>query len=216
MLPEGWIRSTVGDACSIKNNCRLPLSSEERASMQGPFPYFGPTGVLDHIDHHRIDEEFALVGEDGDHFLKFRDRKMTLFFSGKANVNNHAHIIGNSELCLAKWFYYWFMHRDLTAALSRQGVARYKLTKAGLEELEIWLPRIEEQFRICKLLDIWEASIVIIVEMLANRESLRQALVGRLLRRQQQKKPAAKWSFFDLDAILTESSARMGKAMTMC
>src|SRR5450830_951179 len=145
MLPKGWKLTTVGQACAIKNNLRFPLSSEERSKLKGPFPYFGPTGALDSLDHFLIDDEFALIGEDGDHFLKFREREMTMFYSWKANVNNHAHIIGNSDECLAKWFYYAYMHRDLTPVLSRQGVRRYKLTRAGLEKLPILIPPIQEQ-----------------------------------------------------------------------
>ena len=85
MLPEDWSRTSVGDACAIKNNLRFPINTEQRASMPGPYPYLGPTGVLAYIDHYRIDEEFAVIGEDGDHFLKFRDKPMTLFFQGKVS-----------------------------------------------------------------------------------------------------------------------------------
>ena len=98
-MPEGWMRSTVGEACAIKNNLRLPLNVEQRSELKGSYPYFGPTGVLDYINHYRIDEEFAVIGEDGDHFLKYREKPMTLHFSGKANVNNHAHVIGASTRC---------------------------------------------------------------------------------------------------------------------
>lgn len=181
MLPDGWRSAKVGAVCAIKNNLRFPLSADERARISGPYPYFGPTGVLDHIDHFRIDEEFALIGEDGDHFLKFRDRPMTLLFRGKANVNNHAHIVGDSADCLARWFHYWFMHRDLTAVLSRQGVGRYKLTKAGLEELNIWLPPIQEQSRISELLGTWDAAISTTEELLANSRAQKQALMHSLL-----------------------------------
>ncbi len=136
--------------------------------MPGEYPYFGPTGKLDAIDHYRIDEPFALIGEDGDHFLKFRDRPMTLYFDGKANVNNHAHIIGDSKECLAKWFYYCFMHRDLTATLSRQGVGRYKLTKSGLEQLELALPPKQEQAAIVEVLSTWDQAIATTEQLLAN------------------------------------------------
>lgn len=149
--------------------------------MQGPYPYFGPTGVLDYIDHYRIDEEFAVIGEDGDHFLKFRVRPMTLLFCGKANVNNHAHIVGDSDKCLARWFYYWFMHRDLTPSLSRQGVGRYKLTKTGLEKLEIWLPPIEEQLRITHILSRWENAAETTERLLAASRKQKQALMNHLL-----------------------------------
>ena len=141
--------------------------------MHGPYPYFGPTGQLDSINHYRIDEPFALIGEDGDHFLKFRDRPMTIYFEGKANVNNHAHIVGDSRECLAKWFYYCFMHRDLTPVLSRQGVGRYKLTKAGLERLELPLPPVREQAAIVGMLSTWDQAIVTATRLLAK--SVQQA-----------------------------------------
>ncbi len=149
--------------------------------MPGEYPYFGPTGKLDAIDHYRIDEPFALIGEDGDHFLKFRDRPMTLYFEGKANVNNHAHIIGNSKECLAKWFYYCFMHRDLTATLSRQGVGRYKLTKSGLEQLELALPPKQEQAAIVEVLSTWDQAIATTERLLANSRHQKMLLSQQVL-----------------------------------
>lgn len=181
MLPNGWKTTTVGQSCSIRNTLRFPLSAADRAVIQGHYPYFGPTGQLDSIDHYRIDEPFALIGEDGDHFLKFRDRSMTLYFEGKANVNNHAHIIGDSEECLAKWFYYCFMHRDLTPVLSRQGVGRYKLTKAGLEKLELPLPPIREQAAIVGVLSTWDQTIAATERLLANSKQQRLGLMQKLI-----------------------------------
>ncbi len=205
MLPDGWKRSTVRDACAIKNNLRLPLSTEERTKIPGEYPYFGPTGVLGYIDHYRIDEEFALIGEDGDHFLKFRDRSMTLLFAGKANVNNHAHIIGNSEACTAQWFHYWFMHRDLTAVLSRQGVARYKLTKAGLEELELWLPPKEEQQQIGRLLSVWDEAIAAIERLLINSHEQKQFLSDKLLSGEKRLLKNRDWVQRNLSDLVKES-----------
>jgi type I restriction enzyme S subunit len=179
MLPKGWKRSTVGESCSIRNQFRFPISAQQRALMRGDYPYYGPTGVLGYLNHYRIDEEIALIGEDGDHFLKSRDREMTLFVAGRSSVNNHAHVIGNSKRCLAKWFYYWFMHRDITPVLSRQGVGRYKLTKAGLEKLEIWLPPLQEQERIVGLLDTWDEAITAMEKLFANSRTQKQALVQR-------------------------------------
>lgn len=181
MLPAGWKTTTVGNSCAIRNTLRFPLSAADRAGMGGEYPYFGPTGQLDSIDHYRIDEAFALIGEDGDHFLKFRDRPMTIYFEGKANVNNHAHIIGNSEECLAKWFYYCFMRRDLTPVLSRQGVGRYKLTKAGLERLEFPLPPKHEQAAIVRVLSVWDQAIATTELLVANGKRQVEALLQQLL-----------------------------------
>ncbi|AZD83210.1 Type I restriction-modification system, specificity subunit S [Pseudomonas chlororaphis subsp. aureofaciens] len=149
--------------------------------MKGPYPYFGPTGILDHIDHFRIDCEFAIIGEDGDHFLKHKEKEMTLIFSGKANVNNHAHIIIDSNLCLARWFHLYFIHRDLTAHLTRQGAKRYKLTKAGLEKLPILLPPVSEQNKITKILSVWDQAITTTETLLGNSQQQKKALMQLLL-----------------------------------
>lgn len=201
-LPEGWRMTTVGKSCAIKNTLRFPLSAASRASVSGKYPYFGPTGQLDSIDHYRIDEPFALIGEDGDHFLKFRDRPMTIYFEGKANVNNHAHIVGNSDECLAKWFYYCFMHRDLTPVLSRQGVGRYKLTKAGLERLELPLPPKREQTAIVQVLSTWDEAIATSDRLLANRKRrTRDLMVSLLSGHRRFPGLSDRWRYVDLGAI---------------
>lgn len=201
-LPTGWKTTTVGKSCAIKNTLRFPLSAASRASMSGKYPYFGPTGQLDSIDHYRIDEPFALIGEDGDHFLKFRDRPMTIYFEGKANVNNHAHIVGDSDECLAKWFYYCFMHRDLTPVLSRQGVGRYKLTKAGLERLELPLPPKREQAAIVQVLSTWDEAIATSDRLLANsKRRTRDLMVSLLCGHRRFPGLSDRWCYVDLDAV---------------
>ncbi len=205
MLPEGWRRTTVRDACAVKNYLRFPINMEQRASMPGLYPYFGPTGILDYIDHYRIDEEFAVIGEDGDHFLKYRDKVMTLHFHGKANVNNHAHVIGDSEHCSPKWFYYWFMHRDLTPALSRQGVGRYKLTKKGLEELEIWLPPKTEQLHIARILSTWDRAIATAERLLANSRKQKEVLTIALLTGRRRIARHRDWTDTKLGNLIVES-----------
>lgn len=202
MLPEGWKRTNVGEACEIRNNLRFPLSAERRSGMMGIYPYFGPTGILGYLDHFRIDEQFALIGEDGDHFLKFREREMTVFFQGKANVNNHAHIIGNSKCCLAKWFFYSLMHRDLTPVITRQGVGRYKLTKAGLEQIELLLPPPEEQSQIIQLLDTWNEAVATTEKLLANSRRQKQALMSGLLSGKRRFDfPSGAWQYVDFDEV---------------
>lgn len=224
-LPDGWKTTTVGKSCSIKNSLRFPLSAGDRASMGGEYPYFGPTGQLDSIDHYRIDEPFALIGEDGDHFLKFRDRPMTIYFEGKANVNNHAHIIGDSDNCLAKWFHYCFMHRDLTPVLSRQGVGRYKLTKAGLEKLEFPLPPKREQAEIVRVLSAWDRAIATVDRLLGNARVQKALLAQQMLtgkvrleafsvgNRKQQTPYGSlplEWAYLRIGEVATEVSQKLG------
>lgn len=152
-IPEGWKVMKVGEACNIQNNFRKPINRDDRKEMKGIYPYFGPTGVLDYINEHRLDGKFALIGEDGDYFLKFNRSEQTLFVNGKFNVNNHAHVIGESELCTPEWFHTYFLHKDITKFLSWQGASRYKLSKGTLESLLIPIPPKDEQLGIYKKLE---------------------------------------------------------------
>lgn len=157
-LPPEWIATTVGEACAIRNDLRLPISRDERATMKGPYPYYGPTGQLDAIAGFRIDGKFALIGEDGDHFLDVKNKPQTTLVSGRFNVNNHAHVIESTGQCSAEWFYNYFHHRSIKPFLTRQGASRYKLNKAALQEIPIILPPAEEQESISALFREWNAA----------------------------------------------------------
>ena len=62
-----------------------------------------------------------LIGEDGDHFLKYQTHEMTLLVDGKYNVNNHAHLIRGKDNVLTEWLHLFFLHRDITLYVTRQG-----------------------------------------------------------------------------------------------
>lgn len=71
---------------------RVPLSSREREKRRGPYPYYGATGVMDHLDdylfeglHLLIAEDGSVETEDGYPFLQLVD--------GRFWVNNHAHVL---------------------------------------------------------------------------------------------------------------------------
>lgn len=151
--------------------------------MQGEYPYYGPTGVLDQINEYRVDGEFALIGEDGDHFLDVESKPQTVRVSGKFNVNNHAHLITSTDNCDIDWFFYFFQHRDIFHSLTRQGAGRFKLTKAALEKLPILLPPIPEQRSIAEILRTWDEAINICERLIEQKQrrlvSARQQIFGR-------------------------------------
>ena len=150
--PQGWRMSTVGETCVIENRLRKPISSANRAMMQGHYPYYGPTGILDHLSEYRVEGEYALIGEDGDHFLKFHTWDMTQLVRGRFNVNNHAHLLCGTDDCKTEWVFQYFKHRDITPYLSRQGSGRLKLQKSVLENMPIAIPPLKEQEAILEFL----------------------------------------------------------------
>ena len=180
-LPEGWKLEQVGQVLSIRNNLRKPISQEVRSKIQGKYPYYGPTKIQDYISEYEQDGEFALIGEDGDHFLKYDKMSQTQLISGKCTVNNHAHILESTEKCTAVWFYNYFKNRNITNFLSRQGAGRFKLNKATLEILPILLPPLPEQQKIAQILTTWDKAIEKLEALIAAKQTRKKALMQQLL-----------------------------------
>lgn len=180
-VPADWLFTTIGKSYSIKNNLRKPINETERSKRQGPYPYYGPTKIQDYISTYEQDGSYVLIGEDGDHFLKYKDQCMTQLVDGKCTVNNHAHIIEGKKDASREWFYYYFMHRDIFSFLSRQGAGRYKLNKASLEKIPLLLPPLQEQQKIAVILSTWDKAIETTEKLINNSQMQKRALMQQLL-----------------------------------
>jgi type I restriction enzyme S subunit len=181
MLPKGWEIKTIAEACVIRNDLRKPIAYDVRNGMVGEYPYYGPTGILGFIDEYLIEGKFVLLGEDGDHFLKFFEKPQALLVEGKFNVNNHAHLLQGTNKCDTEWIYHYFKNRDITSYLSRQGAKRYKLNKAILSKLPILLPPLPEQRKIAEILSTWDKAIETVEALIANSKAQKKALMQQLL-----------------------------------
>ncbi|WP_353497969.1 restriction endonuclease subunit S [Vibrio sp. CB1-14] len=180
-VPAGWQLCKVDEALNIRNNFRKPISQEVRETIKGQYPYYGPTKVQGYISEYEQDGTYALIGEDGDHFLKFGAMAQTQFISGKCTVNNHAHILESSTFCDSEWFFNYFKHRDITNFLSRQGAGRFKLNKATLEKLPMLVPPLPEQRKIAKILSTWDKAITTTEKLIKTSKQQKKALMQQLL-----------------------------------
>lgn len=180
VIPKDWEVMLVGDSFTVCNNLRLPISSKVRDGMNGSYPYYGPTKIQGYINEYRVEGEFALIGEDGDHFLKFDSVNQTQLVSGKFNVNNHAHLI-KGNVGSAKWFYWFFRNRDISIYLTRQGAGRFKLNKASLERIQCVIPPTEEQLAIAKVLSDSDALIVSLEQLITKKQAIKTAAMQQLL-----------------------------------
>jgi type I restriction enzyme S subunit len=180
VIPEDWGVGCVGDSFDVCDQLRLPISQSVRERMVGPYPYYGPTSVQGWINEYRVDGVYALIGEDGDHFLKWRTQPMTLLVRGKFNVNNHAHLVQGSKN-LTEWFYWFFANRDITPYLTRQGAGRYKLTKAALLQISCALPSQPEQRAITATLSDVDALLAKLDQFITKKRDLNQAAMQQLL-----------------------------------
>lgn len=180
VIPDDWEVMLVGDAFAICNNLRMPISSTIRDGMNGDYPYYGPTKIQGYINEYRVIGEFALIGEDGDHFLKYESVSQTQLAIGKFNVNNHAHLI-KEKIGSAKWFYWFFRSRDISIYLTRQGAGRFKLNKASLQRIPCIIPPIAEQTAIANVLSDSEKLINAVEQLIAKKQFIKTATMQQLL-----------------------------------
>ncbi|MDM8521902.1 restriction endonuclease subunit S [Desulfococcaceae bacterium HSG8] len=182
VIPSDWEVKLVGESFLICNNLRLPISEEIRKSMQGSYPYYGPTKIQDYINEYRVEGEYSLIGEDGDHFLKWKTMPMTLLVNGRFNVNNHAHLIkGRKNETITKWFYNYFKNRDISQFLTRQGAGRYKLSKSTLITIPCAIPPLPEQKAIAEVLSDADNLIQALEKRIAKKRLIKQGAMQKLL-----------------------------------
>jgi type I restriction enzyme, S subunit len=177
-VPEGWKDSTVAETCEILDSRRKPLNSEERSSKRGQFPYWGANGIVDYIDGWLFDEPLVLMAEDGGYFAEAGERPICHRLDGKAWVNNHAHVIRPTAVT-RDWFYYWFVHRDITPHI--KGGTRSKLNQKDLKQLPILVPTLHEQRRIAEVLSSVDDAIAATRAVIEQTKKVKQGVLERLL-----------------------------------
>ncbi len=150
-LPTGWCLAPIEDVAYIRDNLRQPINSTERnkrikgKKVEDLYPYYGATGQAGYIDDYLIDGEYILLGEDGAPFLDLTKNKAYLV-SGKAWVNNHAHILETKPCVLTKYLLHYLNVFDYREYVS--GTTRHKLTQGQLKKFKILVPPLLEQERI--------------------------------------------------------------------
>ncbi|MBT2161317.1 restriction endonuclease subunit S [Zobellia barbeyronii] len=149
-LPKNWVETNVSEYLINYDNQRKPISSKERESRKGDFPYFGATGKIDNIDGFTHDGEFVLIGEDGANLLT-RVKPLAFLVEGKIWVNNHAHVLSYGNTIQNKLFTFYFNSLDISEFVS--GSAQPKLNQKNLGLIPIKLPPLAEQHRIVAKLD---------------------------------------------------------------
>jgi type I restriction enzyme S subunit len=153
----GWAEVALGDLCEVLDRRRVPVTRKDRVA--GPYPYYGASGVLDHVAGYLFDEPLVLVGEDG---AKWGPGERSAFMvDGRYWVNNHAHVLRPRRVVvLDPWLVYYLNASDLTPYVS--GLTVPKLNQANLREVPVPLPPLEEQKRIVGTLDQALVSVALV------------------------------------------------------
>lgn len=152
-----WHSTELGDLINVFDHKRVPLSSAQRRSRKGRYPYYGAQGIIDYIDDWIFDGRYILVPEDGEN-LRSRKLPIAYFASGQFWVNNHAHVLtARSGVATDRFVQAALQATDISSWVT--GAAQPKLSQANLRRIVISIPAFSEQVRISHLLDVLDELI---------------------------------------------------------
>ncbi|WP_180174037.1 restriction endonuclease subunit S [Acinetobacter sp. YH01024] len=192
-----WQEFLIEDLAEFCNAKRVPLSSMQRQQLQGSYPYYGASGIVDYINDYIFEGSHILISEDGEN-LKSRNTPIAFEASGKFWVNNHAHILKAKEPHLTKILIHYFAQLDLTPYLT--GAVQPKLNKATLSKIPLYLPSsTAEQKAIASVLSSLDDKI----DLLHRQNKTLEAMAETLFRQWFIEEAKEDWEDKQLGTLLT-------------
>ena len=171
---ENCIKIKIDDISESLDNRRIPIKSSIR--INGKYPYFGASGIVDYISDFIFDEEILLISEDGENLVS-RNLPIAYSVDEKCWVNNHAHVlkITNASRYLVKEYFNFTDINDFIASGTRP-----KLNKGVLMEMPIYLPFKENEVKFEKELLLIDSSISDCSKIISDCRSLQKSLINRV------------------------------------
>jgi type I restriction enzyme S subunit len=140
MIPDGWSAQSVGTVSLNFDSKRKPLSSIERSTRKGQYPYYGAATIFDFIDDFIFDGVFLLVGEDGS-VITPDNRPVLQLTDGKFWPNNHTHVVQGKAPISTYYLYLHLADADVTGCVT--GAAQPKITQANLNRIPVLVPTVQ-------------------------------------------------------------------------
>ena len=139
---KSWPVKPFGDLVANQDGRRKPVKASDRAGRQGEYPYYGASGIIDYVDEFIFDERALLIAEDGANLLA-RSTPIAFMASGKYWVNNHAHVVTESDKADLNYLCVALNRRDLIDYVT--GSAQPKLNQANMNRIPIPVPPLSLQ-----------------------------------------------------------------------
>jgi type I restriction enzyme S subunit len=115
----------------------------------GPYPYYGASGIVDHVDDFLFDGDFLLIAEDGEN-LRTKRTPIAFRATGQFWVNNHAHVLSGANGNDTRFLTYALQQVDVSAFIT--GSTQPKLSQANLTRIPLSVPPPAEQRAIASIL----------------------------------------------------------------
>ena len=175
-LTYRWEVKKFAEVTINLDSTRKPVKDADRQKMQGQYPYYGATGIVDYVNDYRIDGTFLLISEDGK-ALEFRNKNIAFIASGKIWVNNHAHVLQCTEDVEMIFLMYYMNFRNISDWVT--GIDQKKLNRANMDKIPVGLPPIVLQKQFAAFVEQTDKSKLAIQESLDKLETLKKALMQK-------------------------------------
>ena len=166
-----WQMCTLGDLTDNFDALRIPVKQRER--QPGPYPYYGASGIVDHVNGFLFDGQYLLIAEDGEN-LRTRTTPIAFLANGKFWVNNHAHIVRGNGNADTRFLMYALADLDISGYLT--GSTMPKLTQGNMNRIALLTPPLPEQRAIAHVLGTLDDKIDLNRRMNETLEEMARAL----------------------------------------
>ena len=177
---EGWEEKRIDEICQNFDSKRIPITKNKR--IEGIYPYYGASGIVDYVSDFIFEGDYLLVSEDGANLLG-RTYPIAFSVNGKFWVNNHAHILKFVNSYTQKFVEYYLNSIKLDDYVS--GMAQPKLNQAKLNSISVPIPfnDFDSQQQIVTQLDQLQEQTNLLVfkyqQKLANLEELKKSILEK-------------------------------------
>lgn len=130
-----WPTRNLGSLAQNLDSRRVPITKGDR--KEGPFPYYGASGIVDSVADFIFDEDILLISEDGANLLA-RSTPIAFSVSGKCWVNNHAHVLKFTDPATQKFVEVYLNSISIEEFVT--GAAQPKLNQEALNRIPIPIP----------------------------------------------------------------------------
>ena len=175
---KSWESGTLGDIVVNFDSKRKPLSSRQRAKMQGDYRYFGATSVMDHVNDYLFDGTYLLLAEDGS-VMRSDGAPYLQYVWGRFWVNNHAHIIQAKHPFTVEYLYLLLAKTNVQSLVS--GAVQLKINQRAMNSLVISIPPDDLVIKFCNLVNSLFAQYRENEEQIESLVNIRESLLPKLI-----------------------------------
>ena len=169
-----WKKNKLDEVVDFFDNQRIPIDSGER--KDGPYPYYGASGIIDYVDGYIFNGEYVLLAEDGANII-LRSSPIAYLSKGKFWLNNHAHIMrmktGSNEFLIQ-------LLENQNYEKYNTGTAQPKLNGEVVKNITLHFPSDEEQSIIGSLFSTLDELLASYKDNLANYQSFKTTMLSKM------------------------------------